>query len=228
MTAHPEMRAMILAAGLGTRMRPLTDDLPKPLLVAGGRPLLEHQLLALARAGIRHVVINHSRLGERIEAAFGDGARLGLSIEYSPEGDVPLETGGGIRRALPRLGPAPFIVANGDVWTDFDFAALPRRPPGLAHLVLVANPPHHAQGDFVLDRDGVREDGGERLTYSGIAVLTPELFAGCPDGPFPLAPLLRRAMRAGQVTGQWHAGRWIDVGTPERLRELDTLLTARR
>lgn len=221
------MRAMILAAGLGTRMRPLTDDLPKPLLAAGGRALIEHHLLALARAGVGHVVVNHSRRGHKIEEACGDGSAFGLRIEYSPEGEAPLDTGGGIRRALPLLGAAPFIVMNGDVWTDFDPAALPRRPAGLAHLVLVPNPPHHPRGDFALDRDRVRE-AGALLTYSGIAVFTPELFRDSPDAAFPLAPLLRKAIREGQVTGQLHEGRWVDVGTPERLRELDTFLTSRR
>jgi MurNAc alpha-1-phosphate uridylyltransferase len=224
----PEMRAMILAAGLGTRMRPLTDDLPKPLLMAGGRPLLEYHLRALVRAGIRRVVINHSRQGRKIEAACGDGAAFGLCIEYSPEGESPLDTGGGIRRALPLLGPEPFAVVNGDIWTDFDFAALPWRPAGLAHLVLVANPAHHPRGDFALDRGRVREAGAELLTYSGIAVFSPELFRDCPDGAFPLAPLLRGAIRNGQVSGQRHDGRWIDVGTPERLGELDELLNAAR
>lgn len=223
MTAHPELRAMILAAGLGTRMRPLTDDLPKPLLAAGGRPLIEHHLQALGRAGVRHVVVNHSRQGHRIEGACGDGSAFGLHIEYSAEGEAPLDTGGGIRRALPLLGAAPFMVVNADIWTDFDFTALPQRPVGLAHLVLVPNPAHHPRGDFALDRDRVRESGA-LLTYSGIAVFSPELFRDSPDGAFPLAPLLRRAIRAGKVTGQLHEGNWIDVGTPERLQELDRLL----
>jgi MurNAc alpha-1-phosphate uridylyltransferase len=217
------MRAMVLAAGLGTRMRPLTEDVPKPLLPAGGRPLLEHQLRALAHAGVRRIVINHSRQGEKNEAALGDGSAFGVHIDYSPEGEVPLDTGGGIRRALPLLGSAPFIVVNGDVWTDFDYAALPQRPAASAHLVLVPNPAHHPRGDFALERDRVREEGA-LLTYSGIGVFAPELFGDSPDGAFPLAPLLRRAIRAGRVTGQLHAGRWIDVGTPERLRELDVLL----
>jgi MurNAc alpha-1-phosphate uridylyltransferase len=219
---------MILAAGLGTRMRPLSDDLPKPLLEAGGRSLLEHQLRALQQAGIRWVVINHSRQGRKIETAFGNGSQLGLCIDYSPEGETPLDTGGGIRHALRLLGSAPFIVVNGDIWTDFDYAALPRRPAGLAHLVLVPNPPHHPRGDFALEQGCVREQGAVLLTYSGIAVFTPALFAERPEGPFPLAPLLREAIRAGQVSGQRHDGRWIDVGTPERLRELDALLKAGR
>jgi MurNAc alpha-1-phosphate uridylyltransferase len=223
MTAHAEMRAMILAAGLGTRMRPLTGDLPKPLLEVGGHSLIEYHLRALARAGVRHVVVNHSRQGHRIEAACGDGSAFGLHITYSAEGEAPLDTGGGIRRALPLLGVAAFIVVNADIWTDFDFTALPRRPAGTAHLVLVPNPAHHPRGDFALDRDRVRE-GGALLTYSGIAVFAPELFRDSPDGAFPLAPLLRQAIRAGKVTGQLHEGDWIDVGTPERLQELDRLL----
>lgn len=227
MPAVPEMHAMILAAGLGTRMRPLTDTLPKPLLPAGGRPLLEHHLRALARAGIGQVVVNHSRHGAQIEAAFGSGAEFGLHIDYSAEGEAPLDTGGGIRRALPLLGAAPFLLVNGDVWTEFDFSGLPRRPAGLAHLVLVPNPPHHPQGDFVLERGRVREEGAAKLTYSGIAVLDPALFVDTADAAFPLAPLLRRAMRSDQVSGELYRGGWFDIGTPERLRELDALLSAR-
>jgi MurNAc alpha-1-phosphate uridylyltransferase len=214
---------MILAAGRGERMRPLTDHTPKPLLTAGGRPLIVHHLERLAAAGITRVVINHAHLGEQIEAALGDGARFGLAIRYSPEGRA-LETGGGIFRALPLLGDDPFLVVNGDVWSDLDFARL-RLPEGrLAHLVLVDNPEHHPRGDFRLAGGEVRDDGEPRLTFSGIGVYSPALFEGCRDGAFPLAPLLRAAMARGLVSGEHHRGRWLDIGTPARLQALDQLL----
>ena len=219
------MKAMILAAGRGERMRPLTDRLPKPLLPAGGRPLIEYHLSALAEAGVGQIVINHAWLGERIEQALGDGSRWGVTLRYSPEQEG-LETGGGIFNALPLLGEGPFIVVNGDVWCRYPFARLPQEPAGLAHLVLVENPPHHPGGDFVLQGDRVRAEGEPRLTYSGIAVLRPELFSGCSAGRFPLAPLLRRAMRAGRVSGEYYPGEWVDVGTPDRLKRLDEKITA--
>jgi MurNAc alpha-1-phosphate uridylyltransferase len=219
----PIRTAMILAAGRGERMRPLTDATPKPLLVAGGRRLIEHQLDALARAGIRDVVINHAHLGAQIEATLGDGSAYGLRLRYSREGEA-LETGGGIFRALPLLGADPFLVVNGDVWTDCDLGRLQLGAEDLAHLVLVDNPPHHPQGDFAL-RDGrVSADGPCRLTFSGIGAYRPALFAGCRPGRFPLAPLLRAAMARHAVGGERHAGRWMDIGTPERLAELDGLL----
>ena len=214
---------MILAAGRGERMRPLTDHTPKPLLEAGGRPLIGHHLAALARAGVREAVVNHAHLGAQIEQALGDGAAYGLRIRYSPE-EVALETGGGIFRALPLLGPDPFIVVNGDVWTDFDPARLRLADADLAHLVLVDNPAHHPAGDFVLAGDRVREDGGPRLTFSGVGVYRPALFDGCAPGRFPLAPLLRAAIAVGRVSGEHHRGRWVDVGTPERLAALDLQL----
>ncbi len=219
------MKAMILAAGRGERMRPLTDRLPKPLLPVGGRPLIEYHLSALAGAGIREIVINHAWLGECIEQVLGDGSRWGVRLHYSPEKEG-LETGGGIFNALPLLGGEPFVVVNGDVWCNYPFARLPEQPAGIAHLVLVDNPTHHPKGDFSLREGRVRADGKLRLTYSGIAVLRPELFAGCSPGRFPLAPLLRRAMAAGEVSGEHYRGRWIDVGTPDRLDELDKELTA--
>lgn len=218
------MKAMILAAGRGERMRPLTDETPKPLLPVGGRPLIEHHLLALAQAGIGEVVINHAHLGERIEAALGDGSSYGLSIQYSPEGTA-LDTAGGIKHALPLLGDAPFIVVNGDVWTDYPFHRLPARPAGLAHLVLVDNPEANPEGDFVLEGTHVRDGHGPRLTFSGIGVYHPALFDETPAGAFPLAPLLRRAMVAMAVTGEHYSGRWVDVGTPERLQALDAELS---
>ncbi len=221
------MRAMILAAGRGERMRPLTDHTPKPLLEVGGRTLIEHHLIRLAQAGVREVVINLAHLGERIAQALGDGARQGVRIVYSHEGERALETGGGIFHALPMMGEAPFIVVNGDVYSDFPYASLPTDVPGWAHLVMVPNPAQHPQGDFLLAGDSVRDEGEPRLTYSGIGVLRRELFADCRAGVFPLAPLLRRAMTAGRVSGQRYDGLWCDVGTPERLRALDEVLSQR-
>ncbi|VXC93341.1 N-acetylmuramate alpha-1-phosphate uridylyltransferase [Pseudomonas sp. 8Z] len=219
------MKAMILAAGKGERLRPLTLHTPKPLVKAAGVPLIEYHVRALAAAGFTELVINHAWLGQQIEDYLGDGARFGVRIAYSPEGE-PLETGGGICKALPLLGAAPFVVVNGDIFTDYAFAELRRPLTGLAHLVLVDNPVHHPLGDFILRQGQVQdaEADGERLTYSGIAVLSPELFVGCQPGAFKLAPLLRKAMAADQVSGERHVGRWIDVGTHERLAEVEQLL----
>lgn len=226
------MRAMILAAGRGERMRPLTDTTPKPLLMAGGKPLIAWHLDALVRAGIRDIVVNHAHLGHLIEAALGDGKRFGASIRYSAE-DQALETAGGIAHALPQLGAEPFAVINGDIACDFDFARLPARAGAmtelglLAHLVLVPNPPHHPQGDFALCDGRVAEQGEALLTFSGIGLYAPRLFAGIARGSkAKLAPLLRAAMRDGTVSGELHAGRWMDVGTPGRLAELDRILSA--
>lgn len=221
------MKAMILAAGKGERLRPLTLHTPKPLVRAGGVPLIEYHLRALKRAGFTDVVINHAWLGQQIEDYLGDGQRLGLNIAYSPEGE-PLETGGGIFRALPLLGDEPFLVVNGDIWTDCDFAPLRAPIKGLAHLVLVDNPLHHPTGDFALVGGEVRDEASlSRLTYSGIAVLHPQLFAGCSVGAFKLAPLLRDAMGKGQVTGEHFTGRWVDVGTHERLAEVEQILAVK-
>jgi MurNAc alpha-1-phosphate uridylyltransferase len=218
---------MILAAGRGERMRPLTDHTPKPLLPVAGRPLIVHHLQALRAAGLTELVINTGHLGEQLPAALGDGRAWGVRITWSPEPPEALETGGGIFQALPLLGAEPFLVVNGDIWTDYPFARLPTTPAGLAHLVLVDNPPHHPAGDFALAVDGrVAETGAARLTYSGIGVLRLELFAGCAPGRFPLGPLLRRAMAAGQVTGEHYTGDWRDIGTPQRLAELDRELRA--
>jgi len=222
------MRAMILTAGRGERMRPLTDTIPKPLLEVGGKPLLQHHIERLASAGITGIVINTGRLGDQIEARFADGASLGVDIVYSREGDAPLETGGGIRRALPLLGEDKFLVINGDIWTDYDFAGLPQAPADLAHLVLVANPAHHTEGDFVLADGRLRECGGSRLTYAGIGVFSRELFQEEPEGAFPLAPLLRRAIRRDRVSGEVYAGIWLDVGTPARLAEADALVRGQK
>ncbi|HXQ99015.1 MAG TPA: nucleotidyltransferase family protein [Pseudomonas sp.] len=221
------MKAMILAAGKGERLRPLTLHTPKPLVRVGGVPLIEYHLRALEAAGVAEVVINHAWLGQQIEDYLGDGQRLGLNIRYSPEGE-PLETGGGIFRALPLLGDEPFLVVNGDIWTDCDFAGLAAPLKGLAHLVLVDNPLHHPGGDFALVDGQVRDDASlPRLTYSGIAILHPQLFAGCSDGAFKLAPLLRDAMAKGQVTGEHFSGRWVDVGTHERLAHVEQLLAVK-
>lgn len=222
------MKAMILAAGKGERLRPLTLHTPKPLVQVGGMPLIEYHLRALASAGVTELVINHAWLGEQIEAYLGRGDRFGVHIQYSAEGE-PLETGGGIHRALPLLGDQPFIVVNGDIWTDFDFASLALPPMALAHLVLVNNPPHHPTGDFMLADGKVMEGAsGTTFTYSGIAVLHPQLFKSCRAGAFKLAPLLRQAMAEGAVSGEHYSGRWVDVGTHERLAEVEDILEARR
>lgn len=221
------MKAMIMAAGRGERMRPLTDNTPKPLLTVGGRPLIAYLIEALVRAKFSELVINHSHLGTELERTIGDGSKYGARIYYSAEPEGALETGGGIYRALPLLGDA-FVVVNGDVWTDYPFDRLRQPPTGLAHLVLVKNPEHHPEGDFALVQGVVRERGVSRLTFAGIGVYRAALFAGCTPGRFPLAPLLRRAIGSGQVTGECYEGRWIDVGTPERLRAVNTLAMSKQ
>jgi MurNAc alpha-1-phosphate uridylyltransferase len=218
------MKAMILAAGRGERMRPLTDVCPKPLLEAGGWALIEHHLVALAAAGFRDVVVNLAHLGAKIPERLGDGSRYGVSIRYSDEGPEPLETGGGIHHALPLLGRERFLLVNGDVFVRLDFALVQAPADSLAHLVLVPNPPHHAQGDFALAADGRIVAEGPTLTYAGIGILDPALFADCAAGKFPLLPLLLRARGQGRLTGQRHDGDWVDVGTPARLAELDDRL----
>ncbi len=220
------MKALLLAAGRGERMRPLTDTVPKPLLPVGGRPLIAWHLAALARAGIREVVINLSWLGEKLRAALGDGSAYGVALAYSDEGPVALETGGGIVRALPLLGPAPFLVISGDVWTQLDFARLQLAPDALAHLVLIPNPPHHPRGDFALESGWVVNRDSERLTYGNVGIYRPEFFAGFADGRFPLIEPLRRGIDARQVRGELFGGPWCDVGTPQRLMELDRSLSA--
>ncbi len=219
------MKAMILAAGRGNRMRPLTDQTPKPLLQAGGVSLLTHQIRRLRRAGFTELVINHAHLGEQIEQALGDGSAEGVQIQYSPEGEGrALETGGGIYRALPLLGEGPFLVTNGDIWCDLDYRQPRIDDQDLAQIVLVNNPPHHLEGDFALCGDRVLTRGEVRLTFSGIGLYRPELFAGCKAGAFPLAPLLRSAMAKGRCSGLHHRGQWLDIGTPERLQALDGML----
>jgi MurNAc alpha-1-phosphate uridylyltransferase len=220
------MKAMILAAGRGVRMRPLTDTTPKSLLAVGGKPLIVWQLEKLARAGIAEVVINHAHLGNLVEAALGDGSRFGVSIRYSAESEA-LETAGGIARALPMLGAEPFLVINADIYSDYDYAMLPGLllADALAHLVLVDNPPQHPRGDFALEAGRVREAGARMLTFSGIGVYSPRLFGGIPPGAkVPLAPLLRKAMAANRVSGEHYRGRWHDIGTAERLQALDLAL----
>ncbi len=220
------MKAMILAAGRGVRMRPLTDTTPKSLLAVGGKALIAWQLEKLARAGFTEVVINHAYLGNMLEAALGDGSRFGLSIRYSSEGEA-LETAGGIALALHLLGTEPFLVVNADIYSDYDFSALAGVDlrDRLAHLVLVDNPPQHPRGDFALDAGRVRETGENLLTFSGIGVYAPRLFGGIPPkAKVPLAPLLRKAMAAERVSGEHYRGRWYDIGTAERLQALDAAL----
>jgi MurNAc alpha-1-phosphate uridylyltransferase len=218
------MKAMVLAAGRGERMRPITDRMPKPLVPVAGKPLIAYHLESLARAGVRDVVVNLSHLGAQIPAALGDGSRFGVRIKYSDEGPVPFETGGGIFNALPLLGSEPFLVVNGDIWTDFDFGSLRLDPGAQARLVLVPNPPHVARGDFGLEGDLVVEREHDRYTYSGIGVYTTEFFAGCTPGKFPLLPLLKRAIAARRLHGQVYRGDWCDIGTPERLGTLEERL----
>lgn len=225
------VKAMVLAAGKGERMQPLTLATPKPLLEAGGKALIIHQVEKLAAAGFTSLVINHAWLGTQVEAALGDGGAFGVSIAWSPE-DEPLETAGGIIQALPLLQQdedgAAFVCVNADIWTDYSFNRLPMVDGSnlLAHLVLVDNPAHHPDGDFVLDGNRVSEAPNERnkLTFSGIAVYHPNLFAGVAPGKGSVVPLLKRAMAAGRVSGEHFRGKWFDIGTPERLQELDSML----
>lgn len=235
------MKALIFAAGLGERMRPLTLITPKPLLEAGGRTLIGWHLEKLAAMGVDEAIVNTSWLAERFPEVLGDGTRFGLRVTCVHEGPAPLETGGGMWNALSRLSPdgAPFVAVNGDIWADYDFARLPREPAGLAHLVLVDNPPHNPRGDFALVGDRIESEGESRLTFSGIGVYRPALFDGwrevIGDAPgadatpprFKLATVLRAAMRRGKVSGELHRGAWTDVGTPERLATLDAELRER-
>lgn len=221
------MKAMILAAGRGERLRPLTDATPKPLLRAGGKALIEYIIESLVSAGFRELVINRAHLGAKLEAYLGDGRRYGVQITWSREPEGALETGGGIQQALPLLDSEYFLVVNADIWTDYPFARLHRPLSGLAHLVLVDNPAQHQQGDFVLNVDKVSAEGSPRLTFSGIGVYHRDLFRDCAPGRFPLAPLLRTAMQAGNVYGEHYDGVWRDIGTAERLSELDRLLSTR-
>jgi len=225
------MQAMILAAGRGERMRPLTDRLPKPMLAVGGKPLIVWHLERLAAAGIRDIVINHAWLGHEIENALGNGSAYGVRIRYSPE-STALETAGGIAQALPLLGDAPFLVMNGDVWCDWNpdsaSALAASLPNGGAWMLMVDNPVQHPNGDFHLASDGrLHAQGEPRLTYAGIAVYHPSLFKTVPRGTaMPMLPLFRQAMADGLAQGAHHTGRWTDVGTPQRLADLDAELRA--
>ena len=231
------MKALIFAAGKGERMRPLTHHTPKPLLAVGDKRLIEWHIEKLAACGVRDIVINTSWLAECFEPALGDGSRWNLSLHYSYEGTEPLDTGGGMLEALKIIGKESFIAVNGDIWSDADYSLLPKQIAGCAHLVLVDNPAHNSKGDFVLDNSGcMHSDGESKLSFSGIGIYQPKLFSnwrdvigdvnGAAETPprFKLAPLLRHAMHAGQVSGEHHIGRWTDVGTPERLDELNRQL----
>lgn len=219
------MKAMILAAGRGERLRPLTDTCPKPLIPLKGKPMIEYHLEKLAQIGVSEVVINQAWLGEQFEQKLGNGEAFGLAISYSPEPQGGLETAGGIIQALPLLDEAPFLVINGDVFTDFDFDQLPKHLAAgcLAHLVLVPTPDFKSQGDFGLNSDGLLSPQGE-WTFSGISLFSPKLFAGLPAGRLALAPILREAMMQHQVSGQVYHGLWSDVGTLERLQQTEALI----
>jgi len=225
---------MVLAAGRGERLRPITDTTPKPLVTVAGKPLIVYHLEALARVGIRDVVVNLSWLPDKLRAALRDGSDYGVRITYSDEGPVALETGGGIFNAIQHLGPGPFLVVNGDTFTDIDFGALKSgadadtRAGALARLVLVPNPTQHPRGDFGLEGDRVVERETDRFTYSGIGVFWPEFFSGATPGKFPLLPLFKRAIAAGRLFGELHRGEWNDVGTAQRLAELDERVGASR
>lgn len=227
------MRAMILAAGRGERMRPLTDRIPKPLLTVAGKPMIQYHIEALAAAGMREIVINLAWLGQQIRSALGDGAQFGVRIHYSDEGDAALETAGGVFKALPLLaGPSgtdPFVVVSGDVWTEYPLGDVITRlsADDMAHFVVVPNPDFHARGDFGLV-DGRLTDSGERYTYANIGVLRPEFFAGCQPGKFPLAPLMFDWIRKNRVSGELFRGVWHNVGTPQQLQQIDQEASAQR
>ena len=208
--------AMILAAGRGKRLRPLTEHVPKPLIEINGTPMIVLHIQALAAIGIDTIIINVSYRGEQIRAALGDGQNFGVRLNYSQEPELPLETGGGILQALPQLGTDPFWVVNADVVTDYPFRPATLDDGNLAHLVLVDNPTHHKGGDFHLNQSRVTPDAGTRLTFSGIGIYRPQLFEECTPGPFPLAPLLRTAIEKSRVSGEHFTGYWVDIGTPER------------
>ena len=217
------MKAMILAAGRGERLRPLTDHTPKPLIEAGGKPLILHLIEGLVRGGIDEIIVNTAHLGEKIQMFLGDGRQFGARIQYSPEPEA-LETGGGIFRALPLLGAEPFVVINGDIATDFPFERLQQVSVNLAHLVLVPNPDHHPQGDFGLENGHALDQADTRYTFGGIGIYRPELFSECTASRFPLAPLLRAGMQKSAVTAELWPGFWMDIGTLERLEAFDQRL----
>jgi MurNAc alpha-1-phosphate uridylyltransferase len=223
MSASPDRArvAMILAAGRGERLRPMTDTTPKPLLKVHGQPLIERHVAGLARAGIERIVVNLAWLGSQISEYLGDGARYGVKIVYSEETPRALETAGGIFRALPQLAPGPFAVVNGDIYTAFPFETLRIAAERDAHLVLVPNPPQHPDGDFGMEHGLARAGPAPRYTFSGIAMYRCEFFSGCTDGIFPLKPLLLRTIAADRCSAQLYTGMWEDVGTPQRLRALN-------
>lgn len=221
--ATPVVKAMILAAGRGERLRPLTERVPKPMLPIANEPLIVHQLRWLRRAGIRDVVVNVHHLADQIERGLGSGADLGMRIHYSREDEL-LETGGGIKKALPRLRPSPFLVLNGDIWTNFPFKQLLPRRPEQAHLVLTPKPPHLKQGDFHLCAGRAWRGADDDLTYCGIAVVDEALFHDSPSAPFSLAELFFRAAAAGRLDGELFDGTWIDIGTPEQLKRVRRLM----
>lgn len=220
------LKAMILAAGRGDRMRPLTDEIPKPLLEVANKPLIVYLIEALSQHGIHELVVNYAHLGEKIVDCLGNGSQYGVTIQYSEESQGGLETGGGILKALSLLGDKPFLVVNGDIWTDYPFSRLPETIEGFVHLVLVDNPKHHAEGDFHLIGSKVSDQGSPKLTYSGIGIYSPALFKNCSEKKFPLAPLLREAMADGRVTGEYYDGQWQDIGTPERLQQLNQKISS--
>ncbi len=220
------MKVLILAAGRGERLRPLTDQIPKPLIQVGPCTLIEHHLRRLQRSGYTEVVINLAHLGAQIRAALGNGERYGLRIQYSDEGAVPLGTGGALKRALPLLGERPFLLLNADLLCDADLRTLPEQPAGLAHLLMVPNPPHNPHGDFAFDGLRLQSQGTPCLTYAGIGVYRPELVADQLATSFSLVPLLRAAMDAQQVSAQVHDGLWMDVGTPQRLAAARALMAS--
>jgi len=223
---NPVTHAMILAAGRGTRMRELTDHCPKPLLEVAGKSLIEYHIQALAKAGIQHIVINTAYLGHMLEAALGDGSRWGVNIQYSHEQELGLETAGGIINALPLLGEEPFIVVNGDVWSDYDFAQLKLGDEHLAKLVLVNNPEHNPKGDFAIDADKLLSMFSlPRYTFSGISIYHPDFFEGLPNGFLALREPLRQGIQKGCISAEYYSGDWQDIGTPERLAELEQQLT---
>lgn len=212
---------MILAAGRGERMRPLTDIVPKPLLEIAGKALIVYQIEALEAAGVRDIVINTGYLAEQIQYELGTGTSFGVDILYSHEGDNILETAGGIIQALPLLGEDPFIVTNADIFTDFDYRSLPEQLDSDAHLVLVDNPPHNPEGDFAFEKGRISGEGKEKLTYSGIGLFHPHFFKNCNPGRFPLAPLLHQSAQVERLSGQYFTGLWNDIGTPSRLKEIN-------
>lgn len=220
------MKAMILAAGRGERMRPLTDATPKPLLQAGSRCLIEYHLENLAEAGFKDVIINVAWLGQQIIDAIGNGDRYKLNIHYSNEGDQALETGGGIYKALPLLGDEPFLVVNGDVWTDYPFEKLRSfKLKDKAHLVLINNPEHNLQGDFSISDGRLINDASEKFTFSGIGIYSKEFFITSSDGKYPLAPIIRNHIDSNEISGEVYQGKWIDIGTPQRLEDLTKILS---